>query len=206
MAKFRDIVRFYDRYWRISVFSVAMMSAFEVIDLFGPYAIGQILNVLSNQPLDRPMQNLIAGVATVTGQPQGQRLSLLVLLALIGLVSVGRAPIQPWLGPWFNWDTAFRARRDHAQKALEKVLTLPLEFYDENNPGRIAARVAKGISNHTWTYPEITGQLLPKLFRIIGIFVVIWLIDWRIAIVLLLSFIGILSFSLSRSKTSQASR
>jgi ATP-binding cassette subfamily B protein len=51
MAKFQDIVRYYHRYWRISVFSIAMMSAFEVIDLFGPYAIGQILNVLSHQRL-----------------------------------------------------------------------------------------------------------------------------------------------------------
>ncbi|HEY9885399.1 MAG TPA: ABC transporter ATP-binding protein, partial [Thermosynechococcaceae cyanobacterium] len=197
MAKFQDIVRYYHRYWRISVFSIAMMSAFEVIDLFGPYAIGQILNVLSNQPLDQPVQTLIASVARATGQPQSQTLSLLVLLTLIGTVSVGRAPLQPWLGSWFQWDTAFRARRDHSQKALEKVLTLPLEFYDENNPGRIAARVAKGLANHTWTYPEITGQLLPKFFRIVGIVTVIWLIDWRIAIVVLFSFIGILSFSLS---------
>ncbi len=197
MAKFQDIVRYYDRYWRISVFSIAMMSAFEIIDLFVPYAIGQILNVLSEQPLDAFVQNFVAGVAYVTGQTQGRSLSLLVLLAIVGLVSVGRAPIQPWLGPWFNWDTAFRARRDHAQKALEKVLTLPLEFYDENNPGRIASRVAKGLANHTWTYPEITGQLLPKLFRIVGIFAIIWLIEWRIALVLLVSFVGILSFSLS---------
>ncbi|MBD2037616.1 ABC transporter ATP-binding protein [Leptolyngbya sp. FACHB-321] len=197
MAKFQDIVRYYHRYWRISVFSIAMMSAFEVIDLFGPYAIGQILNVLSNQALDQPVQALIASVARATGQPQSQTLSLLVLLALIGIVSVGRAPLQPWLGSWFQWDTAFRARRDHSQKALEKVLTLPLEFYDENNPGRIAARVAKGLANHTWTYPEITGQLLPKFFRIVGIVTVIALIDWRIAIVVLFSFIGILSFSLS---------
>lgn len=197
MAKFRDIVRYYRNYWRISVFSVAMMSAFEIMDLFVPYAIGQILNVLSNQPLDRPMQNLMASVAQVTGQPQGSALSLAVLLGLVCLVSVGRAPLQPWLGAWFSWDTAFRARRDHAQNALEKVLTLPLEFYDENNPGRIAARVAKGLSNHTWTYPEVTNQLLPKFFRVIGIFVVIWLIEWRIALLLLASFIGILSFSLS---------
>lgn len=200
MAKFHDIVRYYRNYWKISLFSVAMMSAFEIMDLFVPYAIGQILNVLSNQPIDGLMQNLVAGVARATGQPQGQSLSLIVLLVLVCLVSVGRAPIQPWLGPWFNWDTAFRARRDYAQKSLEKVLTLPLEFYDENNPGRIAARVAKGISNHTWTYPEVTGQLLPKFFRVIGIFVVIWLIEWRIALLLLISFISIVSFSLSGLK------
>jgi ATP-binding cassette subfamily B protein len=109
---------------------------------------------------------------------------------------VGRAPIQPWLGGWFGWDTAFRARRDHAEKALKKILTLPLEYYDENNPGRIAAKVAKGLSNYTWTYPGITEQLIPKTLRVIGIFVIIGLIDWRIAVIVLISVTGILLHSL----------
>ncbi|MBL1174698.1 ABC transporter ATP-binding protein [Pantanalinema sp. GBBB05] len=196
MAKFQDIVRYYRNYWLISVFSVAMMSLFEIIDLFNPYAIGQILNLLSQQPLDAPVQAVITSLAHALGQPPSNSLALIILLGFIGLASVGRAPLQPWLGPWFNWDTAFRARRDYARKALEKVLTLPLEFYDENNPGRIAARVAKGLSNHTWTYPEVTGQLIPKLFRVIGIFVVIWLIEWRIALLFCVSFILILGYSL----------
>ena len=195
MAKFRDVILYYRNYWLISLFSVVAISVFEIIDLFVPYAIGQILNVLSNQELDRPVQGIVAIAANLTGQPQSQTLSLIILVVLIGVVSVGRAPIQPWLGAWFNWDTAFRARRDYARKSLEKVLTLPLEFYDENNPGRIASRVAKGLANHTWTYPEITGQLIPKLFRVVGIFVVIWLIDWKIALLLLISFVGIISFS-----------
>lgn len=200
MAKFQDVIYFYRKYWLVSLLSVGAMSAFEIIDLFVPYAIGQILNVLSNQPIDRPIQSLVAITAQITGQPPEKPFTLSLLLVLIGFVSVGRAPIQPWLGPWFNWDTAFRARRDYARKALEKVLTLPLEFYDENNPGRIAARVAKGLSNHTWTYPEVTGQLIPKLFRVVGIFAVIWLIEWKIALLLLVSFGGILAFSFSGLK------
>ncbi|PZV19352.1 MAG: ABC transporter ATP-binding protein [Leptolyngbya sp.] len=195
MAKFRDVILYYRNYWLISLFSVVAISVFEIIDLFVPYAIGQILNVLSEQPLDLPVQGIVAIAANLTGQSQNKSLSLIILVVLIGIVSVGRAPIQPWLGTWFNWDTAFRARRDYTRKSLEKVLTLPLEFYDENNPGRIASRVAKGIANHTWTYPEITGQLIPKLFRVVGIFVVIWLIDWKIALLLLISFVGIISFS-----------
>ncbi|MEX0270049.1 ABC transporter ATP-binding protein [Leptolyngbyaceae cyanobacterium UHCC 1019] len=195
MAKFRDVIFYYRNYWLISLFSVVAISLFEIIDLFVPYAIGQILNVLSSQPLDRPVQKIVAIAANLTGQPQNKSLSLIMLLLMIGIVSVGRAPIQPWLGAWFNWSIAFRARRDYARKSLEKVLTLPLEFYDENNPGRIASRVAKGLANHTWTYPEITGQLIPKLFRVVGIFVVIWLIDWKIALLLLVSFVGIMSFS-----------
>ena len=196
MKKFFDILGYYQRYWKITLFSAAMMSLFEVIDLFVPYATGQILNVISRQPVDDRLQQLIGAIAHLFQQPVTAEFSLLVLAGLIGIVTVGRAPIQPWLGGWFSWDTAFRARRENAEKALRKILTLPLEFYDENNPGRIAARVAKGLSNYTWTYPSVTEQLIPKTVRVIGIFVVIGLIDWRIAAVVLVSVASILLYSL----------
>ncbi len=195
MHKFLNILGYYQHYWRITLFSAAMMSLFEVIDLFVPYATGQILNLVSQQAVDAKLQQLITLIATTLNQPVTPSFSLMVLVVLIGVVTVGRAPIQPWLGAWFGWDTAFRARREHAENALKKILTLPLEFYDENNPGRIAARVAKGLSNFTWTYPGITAQLIPKTIRVIGIFVVIGLIDWRIAAIVLVSVAGILLHS-----------
>lgn len=200
MNKFLSILSYYQRYWKITLFSAAMMSFFEVIDLFVPYATGQILNLISQQTVDARLQQVIDQIAKTLGQPVTQQFSLLVLVGLIALVTVGRAPIQPWLGGWFGWDTAFRARRDHAEMALRKILTLPLEFYDENNPGRIAARVAKGLSNYTWTYPSITEQLIPKIVRVIGILVVIGLIDWRIAGVVFVSVAGILLHSLQGLK------
>ena len=196
MAKFRDILNYYRPYWGISIFSITAASIFEIVDLVVPYVIGQILNVLSGQRLDKPVQGLVESVAAVTQNRNDSLFSLAVLLGLIFLVTVVRAPLQVWLSNWFHWAIALRARRDHTQKALEKILTLPLEFYDENNPGRIAGRVARGVANHTWTYPEIAGQLIPKLFRVLGIFVIIWLIEWRIALLFLISFIVILSFSL----------
>lgn len=196
MAKFADVVGYYRRYRTIALFSIVTTSAFEIIDLVVPYTIGQILNVLSGQSLDGLMEKAIATVATLLGIPVNKILSLSVLLAIIFFVTVVRAPIQPWISSWFHWDIALRSRRDNSQKALEKILTLPLEFYDENNPGRIAGRVARGISNHTWTYPEVAGQLIPKLARVSGIFVIICLIEWRIAILFLLSFVLILGFSI----------
>jgi ATP-binding cassette subfamily B protein len=201
MAKLLNIIYYFRNYWKISLFTVLMMSVFEVIDLFVPYAIGQILNVMSGQPIDQLLQGVVSAIAQLLGMTVDKNFTVIVLLSLMFVISVGRAPIQPWLGAWFAWDTAFRARRENAEKALKKVLTLPLEFYDENNPGRIAARVAKGISNHTWTYPQIVGQLFPKFLRVIGIFVVICLIEWRIAVFLLISFVGIVAFNLSGLKT-----
>lgn len=196
MASIRDILGYYRKYWAIACFSIAAASIFEIVDLAVPYAIGQILNVLSNQPLDKALQYAIAFAADITNLPANQFFSLSVLMGLIFLVTVVRAPVQTWTSWWFHWDIALRSRRDQAQKTLEKILTLPLEFYEENNPGRIAGRVAKGLENHTWTYPEIAGQFIPKLFRVLGIFGIIWLIEWRIALIFLVSFLFILSFSL----------
>lgn len=196
MATFRDICNYYRQYWPLSLLSIGASSFFELLDLIVPYAIGQILNVLSGQPLDRLMQSVMSAIASITGFSQNQPFYLTVLISLIFLVTVAKAPVQPWLGPWFDWLIPLKARRDYHQKAIEKVLTLPLEFYDENNPGRVASRIAKGLGNHTWTYPEVAGQLIPKLARVIGIFVVILVVQWRIAFLFLISFIVILSLIL----------
>ncbi len=196
MANIRDIVNYFRPYWKLSVFSIAASSIYEILDLLVPYAIGQILNLLSGQPLDGFLRSAIATISTITNYPVNNTLSYGVLLGLIFLVTVVRAPTQPWLSSWFHWDIALKARKNQSQKAVEKILTLPLEFYDENNPGRIASRVAKGITNHTFTYPEVTGQLFPKLFRVLGIFIFICFVDWRIAALFLISFVVILSFTL----------
>jgi ATP-binding cassette, subfamily B, bacterial len=200
MATFKHILNYYRRYRLISILSIAASSLFEIIDLVVPYAIGQILNVLSKQPVDGNIQGVIGEIAHLTGQKSNQELALAVLLGIIFVVTVVRAPIQPWIGAWYHWEIALRARRDQTQRAIAKILMLPLDFYDENNPGRIAGRVARGLANHTWTYPEVAGQLIPKLFRVLGIFIVIWLIEWRIAVLFLISFVGILSLTFGKLK------
>jgi ATP-binding cassette, subfamily B, bacterial len=195
-AHFLDLIYYFRNYRHIALFSILGMSLFEILDLFVPYAIGQLLNLLSKQPIDAALQNTIAAIAQTLHQPVTPTFSLIVVAGAIGLLSIGRAPIQPWIGAWLQWDVAFRARREHGQKALEQILTLPLEYYDENNAGRIASRLAKGLSNHTWSYPEVTGSLLPKFFRVVGIFGVIAMIDGWVALLLLISFLGILLNSL----------
>ncbi|HEY9767927.1 MAG TPA: ABC transporter ATP-binding protein [Coleofasciculaceae cyanobacterium] len=196
MSSFRDIVSYFGKYKAIAILSIAASSLFEIIDLVVPYCIGQILNVLSNQPLDAPIRSSIALVQNIGNFPQGKWLSLGVLLGIIFIVTVVRSPIEPWIGVWHHWAIALKARRDNFSQVVAKILTLPLGYYDENNPGRISGRIARGIENHTWTYPEIAGQLIPKLARILGIFVMILFIEPRIAIAFLLSFVLILIYSL----------
>lgn len=200
MANFRTVLNYYRPYRAIALFSIAASSGFEIIDLAVPYAIGQVLNILSGQPVDALSQQVINGVAQLTGVPTGRGLAIAVLMGVIFLVTVVRAPIQPWLGVWYHWIVSLKARRDHFKQATRQILTLPLDFYDENNPGRIAGRITRGLENHTWTYPEIAGQLVPKLMRVLGIFAIILLIEWRIAMLFAISFVAILAFTLTNLK------
>ncbi len=198
MASVRDIAQYFRPYWGLAGCSITAASTFEILDLAVPYLMGQILNLLSQQPLDPIVQRPITGLANQLGQAPSTHLSLGLLLGCIFIISVVRAPIQPWIGGWFHWAIPLRARRDRAEQVLRKILTLPLSFYDEHNPGRIAGRVARGLENHTWTYPELAGQLVPKLARVLGIFVMMLCIEWKIAIAFILSFGFILSFSLRK--------
>jgi ATP-binding cassette subfamily B protein len=195
MASFRDVLRYYRKYSTTSVLSIAAASLFEILDLIAPYAIGQILNLLSGQPVDAIWQGVMVVMADATGQELTRQFELAVLVGVMFVFGVLRAPIQPWIGDWFHWDIALRSRRDQTQRAIAKILTLPLEFYDENNPGRIAGRVARGLANHTWTYPEIAGQFIPKMCRVLGIVAVMALLEWEIAVIFGCSFVLILVYS-----------
>ena len=133
MQKFLSILGYYQNYWRITIFNAALISFFQIIDLFIPYATGQILNIISQQSIDSALQRAVDWVAIALIQPPTPQFSLWTLAASIGLVSIILSPLQPLIGGWYSWDTAFRARRENAEAALRKIHTLPLEFYDENN-------------------------------------------------------------------------
>ncbi|MBD1913644.1 MULTISPECIES: ABC transporter ATP-binding protein [unclassified Leptolyngbya] len=196
MASIRDIAGYYRPYWAVALLSTVGISTFQLIDLVAPYTMGQLLNALSDQPVDEIVQRLVNTVARFTQKPSDRTLTLSVLLGIIFMTTVVRAPIQPWISSWLSWSTALRARRDNFRKSLEKLLTLPVAFYDENNSGRISGRITSGITHHTWAFGEVAGQLIPKLCRLFGIFIIVSFIEWRIAVVLLVSFVLILSINL----------
>ncbi len=192
-ASFWNLFNYYSKYKEIAILSIAAASLFEIIELAIPYAIGQILNVISNQPIDQIISRITEYLSNFTGgEINSQDLSLGILLGIIALATVVKAPIKPWLSDWFHWKIPLDSRRDNYEKVIVKILTLPLGFYEENNPGRIAGKINRGVENHVWVYVEIASQLVPKLMRILGIFIIILLIEWWIAVIFLITFILIL--------------
>lgn len=201
MATFRDLIKYYKDYKLVAIFTIIASGFLEILDLIIPYLIGQILNIISGQKIDQFTNYLIDKTAFIFPYLENKKiLELTILVTLIFFLTVVRAPIQPWISSWYHWEIALKSRKDHSLKVIKKILTLPLSFYDENNPGRIAGRVARGIANHTWTYPEIAGQLIPKLFRVLGIFFVILILEKWIAIGFIISFSFILLFTIVHLK------
>jgi ATP-binding cassette, subfamily B, bacterial len=195
MASFLPVLQYFRSYRSLSLYSIVASTLFDLTDLVVPYATGQIVNLLSRQPLDAFLQRWVLGLAQTLGVEPTQTFALGLMLAVIFAATVLRAPLQAWLATWWHWTISLLARHENNEKVLKKILTLPLEFYDENNPGRIASRVARGLENHTWGYPEITGQAIPKVLLVLGIFIVILCIEWRLAIAFLISFFLIFGFS-----------
>lgn len=195
MASFLPVLQYFQSYRSLSLYSIVASTLFELTNLVVPYATGQIVNLLSHQPLDAFLQRWVLILAQTLGTEPNQTFALGLMLAAIFAATVLRAPLQAWLATWWHWTIALLARHENNEKVLKKILTLPLEFYDENNPGRIASRVARGLENHTWGYPEITGQAIPKILLVLGIFIIILCIEWRLAIAFLISFFLIFGFS-----------
>jgi ATP-binding cassette subfamily B protein len=82
MASFRDILAYFRHYRSVAIYSISAASLFESIDLVVPYAIGQILNVLSRQPIDLPLQHLTNRISQMTAIPSDRSLELGILLSL----------------------------------------------------------------------------------------------------------------------------
>lgn len=195
MTSFLDILKYYRRHRSIAIMSIIATSFFEIIDLGTFYVIGQIINVISDEKVDPIISKLGLKLNNLLPEENLKIANLGVLLTIVLIISVLKGPVQPWLSSWFHWKIALDTRKDYSGLAIAKVLTLPLGFYEENNPGRIASRVTKGLSNHTWTYPEIAGQFIPKMIRIMAIFLIIVVIRPQIAFGFLISFLFILYFS-----------
>jgi ATP-binding cassette subfamily B protein len=200
MLALQRIFGLYRPYWPLALCSIVGVGIFDLIDLMLPYLFGQILTLLSDKPLDETVQLLLVFLRQNLGLPEGKLAVLAVLLGLSFLVTVARAPVQPWVGHWLHWDVLFRLRRDLARKTHEKLLSLPLSFFEENNAGGVMGLIGRGIGDTTHTYLDVVGAMIPKTIRVLSIFVIILCIQWQIGLLFLASFVVLVAFSLSKLK------
>ncbi|MEM1369749.1 MAG: ABC transporter ATP-binding protein, partial [Cyanobacteria bacterium P01_H01_bin.15] len=91
MASWRDLLGYFRDYRRLAILSITATCVFELLDLVFPYVIGQILNVLSNQPVDSFLLAIASIIHRQTGIPNGPGLMLGLLVGIVFVTGIGRA-------------------------------------------------------------------------------------------------------------------
>lgn len=90
------------------------------------------------------------------------------------------------LSTWLSHQAAFNTLRDIRTAFTKKMLRLPLGYFEENGSGRLKTMLVDNIEGIEKTLahmlPEMTGNLAGPLFLIVLMF----LIDWRVALVMTL--------------------
>ena len=90
------------------------------------------------------------------------------------------------LSTWLSHQAAFNTLRDIRTAFTKKMLRLPLGYFEENGSGRLKTMLVDNVEGIEKTLahmlPEMTGNLAGPLFLIVWIF----LIDWRVALVMTL--------------------
>ena len=121
MISWKDLLKSYSNYRKIAILTILLSGILEILDLMVPYITGQIINVLSNQPIDNLLQSSVNSLANITNIPNNRVFSLGVLLGIICVVTVIRSPIQPWLTDWFHWEIALKVRGEQLKNTVRKI-------------------------------------------------------------------------------------
>ena len=185
-------------FWQYPIFiafSIVTWTVVQAAQLFIPYALGQVFNLFSDQSLDQGLQNIISRIALLAQLSETKFIDLGIIIGLIFIITIIIIPIPLGLGAWIPYEISCRLHYDLYRQTLNKILTVPLSFYEKNNPGALASMVTKGIENYALTYEEFFEEIMPQLIRIAGVFIIINWVEWKIALFFLLSFVIIVIYS-----------
>ena len=95
---------------------------------------------------------------------------------------------------FFNWLQGFVINRV-VQKSIRglredvenKVHTLPLQYYDTTNRGELLSRLTNDLDNIGQTLSQVFSSIMTGILTIIGVLVMMFWIDWRLALIALIA-------------------
>jgi len=83
------------------------------------------------------------------------------------------------------FDLMFKSEYDLQIKCQEKLLSLDLLYHQEEGTGDKVTKVSRGIDKFTNLLTSIFWEFLPVLFQFLSTFIIMTIIDYRLALILL---------------------
>ena len=185
MHTMKKFIRYYAPYKAVFFLDLICAAVISLVDLAFPQILRILTKTLFAEPADRILQALL---------PIGA--GLLVIYILQALCKYYVSYQGHMMGA--------NMERDMRQQLFDHYEKLSFSYYDQNNSGQMMSKLVSDlfdISEFAHHGPE---NLFISLIKIIGSFIFLFLINWRLAIPLLVLVVFMLFFSYGQNKKMQA--
>ena len=185
MHTMNKFIRYYAPYKAVFFLDLICAAVISLVDLAFPQILRTLTKTLFAEPADRILQALL---------PIGA--GLLVIYILQALCKYYVSYQGHMMGA--------NMERDMRQQLFDHYEKLSFSYYDQNNSGQMMSKLVSDlfdISEFAHHGPE---NLFISLIKIIGSFIFLFLINWRLAIPLLVLVVFMLFFSYGQNKKMQA--
>ncbi len=131
------------------------------------------------------LADLLSGMTVIPGAGIDFNALASILIALIGLY-VGSAVFgwaQAYIMAGVTQRTVYRLREEVDQK----LGRLPLKYFDDHSRGDVLSRVTNDIDNIGQSLQQSLTQLITSVFTVIGVLIMMFTIDWQLALISVLA-------------------
>jgi ATP-binding cassette subfamily B multidrug efflux pump len=152
------------REWLLIV-TVALVALSSAMSLLGPYLMGIAIDTYI-------LKGDLPGLART-------------VLLMIG--AYGAASLATWLQSYLMASIAQRTVRDIRNDLFAKLQTLSLRFFDRHTHGELMSRLSNDVENISNVLNMGVTQFISSVLSVFGVVVVMCLINWRLALVSLVT-------------------
>ncbi len=145
--------------------SVVLVALSSGLALLGPYLMGVAIDIYI-------ASGDFSGLA---------RIAMLMIAAYVA------TSLTTWLQSYVMASVAQRTVRDIRNALFIKLQTLPLRFFDQRPHGELMSRLANDVENVSNVLNEGIIQFISSILSVAGVVVVMCLINWRLALVSLIT-------------------
>lgn len=175
----------------VFVFTAAILST--IFNILGPKILARAMNILFEG-----FVGMIKGIpgAVVDFNEIGK---ILAFLGILYLISSGFTYIQHYLMAGVTQKTVYKLRKE----VDEKLMKLPLKYFDSNQKGEILSRMTNDIDNISSTLQQSAVQIITSIVTVIGVLIMMLTISPLLTFLTLLTLPFIMIVTLLIAKRSQ---
>lgn len=168
-ANLKNLRPFINRHWRKALLGVFLVLLTSGLGL--PYPL--IMRYLVDDVIIGRQLGLLAGA--------------ILLLAVITLAGKLLGLLQQFYFTRFEQAVTLDIQRD----LLDRTLRLPKSFFDDKQTGYLMSRLSSDVEGMRWFFSSTIVYIISNLFRFVGGFGLLFYLEWRLAIGVLVIFPGL---------------